>query len=233
MSQVESSALFNIKNVMAQGMCAPVNVSISAGQTWMVVGSSGTGKSQFLKSLADLIVHQGEVFLNGVNQQAMLPEQWRRQVMYFPAETAWWQDSIVAHFDTLPDQAMLQSIGLPWSILQKNPDECSSGEKQRLALLRGLSYQPSILLLDEITANLDVEASIRVEELLQNYLKTPVLSAQIWGGQGDLSLLKRGGSGVENLSPPQKAIIWVSHDVAQRKRMAPVVQHLVFKTEVS
>ncbi|HIE40494.1 MAG TPA: ATP-binding cassette domain-containing protein [Thiomicrorhabdus sp.] len=217
MSQLESPVLFHIENVMAQGMCTPVSAAISAGQTWMIVGSSGTGKSQFLKSLADLIVHQGEVLLNGVNQQAILPDQWRRQVMYFPAETAWWQDSIAAHFETLPNQDKLQSIGLSLNILQKNPDECSSGEKQRLALLRGLSYQTSILLLDEITANLDMEASIRVELLLQNYLKTPNLSTQTGGG--------------ENLSPPQKAIIWISHDVAQRQRMAPEAQHLMFKAE--
>jgi len=181
----------------------------------MVVGASGTGKSQFLKSLADLIEHEGEVLLKGTNQQVIAPNQWRKQVMYFAAETAWWCDSVVAHFDSPPDKALLNSIGLPFDILQKNPDDCSSGEKQRLALLRGLSYQPSVLLLDEITANLDTEASIKVEQLLQNYLETPALNAQT-GGE-------------ENFPPPQKAIIWVSHDVAQRQRMASEGRQLVFK----
>lgn len=206
--------LLEVKGLVAQGMSQMVHLSVFSGQAWMVVGSSGTGKSQFLKSLADLIEHDGEVRLNGVSQQAIAPEQWRRQVMYFSAETAWWCDSVVAHFDVPPSKAMLQRIGLPVDILQKNPDECSSGEKQRLALLRGLAYQPTILLLDEMTANLDTDASIKVEQLLKDYLNPPVLETQ------------------ENLSPPQKAIIWVSHDVAQRQRMAPAEQHLTFNSEV-
>ncbi|MCF6254110.1 MAG: ATP-binding cassette domain-containing protein [Thiomicrorhabdus sp.] len=212
-----ASALLEVKGLKAEGMSQAVDISVFSGQVWMVIGSSGTGKSQFLKSLADLIEHEGDVHLNGVNQQTISAEQWRKQVMYFAAETAWWQDTVVAHFESPPDKTVLKSIGLPSDILQKNPDACSSGEKQRLALLRGLSYQPTILLLDEITANLDTEASIKVEKLLQNYLKTPVLNAEI------------GGEKIS--SPPKKAIIWVSHDVAQRQRMASVEQHLTFQSK--
>ncbi len=209
-----STPLFKIKALMAPGMVAPVSFSVLSGQVWMVSGASGVGKSQFLKSLADLIEHQGEVFLNGKEQASFPPSQWRRTVMYFPAETAWWQDSVGAHFDTLPDAKLLQSIGLTESILQRNPDACSSGEKQRLALLRGLSYRPSVLLLDELTANLDTTASMQVEALLQRYLN--------WAFEN---------SGGENIASPQKAIIWISHDVAQCQRMAPVEQHLYFKQE--
>jgi len=213
------NALLDVKGLKAQGMSQVVDISVFSGQVWMVIGSSGTGKSQFLKSLADLIEHEGDVYLNGANQQTISVEQWRKQVMYFAAETAWWQDTVVAHFDSPPDKAVLQSIGLSSDILQKNPDEWSSGEKQRLALLRGLAYQPTILLLDEMTANLDTEASIKVEQLLQNYLKTPVLNAQI------------GGEKIS--SPPQKAIIWVSHDVAQRQRMASDERHLTFQSQAN
>ncbi len=211
------TALLEVKGLFASGMSQPVHLKVFAGQVWMVVGASGMGKSQFLKSLADLIEHEGEVRLKGVNQQTIVPNQWRKQVMYFSAETAWWRDTVVAHFDSPPDKKLLQSIGLPSDILQKNPDDCSSGEKQRLALLRGLSYQPTILLLDEITANLDTEASIKVEQLLQNYLKTSVLTVQT------------GGEKIS--SPPQKAIIWISHDTAQRQRMASEAQQLRFKAK--
>ena len=225
MHHEHSQPFLSIENIMAQGMLAPMDLSVSAGQVWMVAGASGTGKSQFLKALADLIEHTGEVLFNGINQQIIFPEQWRRQVMYFSAETAWWSDSVAAHFDSLPDKALLQSIGLPFDILQKKPDECSSGEKQRLALLRGLSYQPAILLLDEITANLDMEASVKVEALLKNYLKTPALALNM-----ALNLNIQGGGEIFS-SPPQKAIIWVSHDVAQRQRMAPAEQQIIFKAK--
>lgn len=206
MTEITLPVLLKVENLKTTGISNPVNLTVVSGQVWMISGSSGTGKSQSLKALADLIVHEGQVTLNGVNQQMIRPESWRSQVMYFSAETAWWCDSIAAHFDKIPDEEQLESIGLSPSILQKNPDECSSGEKQRLALLRGLARSPKILLLDEITANLDTEAAMKVEQLLQHYLR-------------DNSL---GGT-------RQGAIIWVSHDVAQRERMAPIEQQLIFK----
>ncbi|GKT12874.1 MAG: UDP-glucose/iron transport system ATP-binding protein [Thiomicrorhabdus sp.] len=200
--------LLSVQDLQVTGLNSPVNLSVTAGQVWMISGPSGSGKSQALKALADLIPHQGEVMLNGQNLQNIPPEKWRSQVMYFPAETAWWSDCIADHFETLPDDKQLASIGLSATIMQKNPDECSSGEKQRLALLRGLSRLPIILLLDEITANLDTEAAMRVERLLKDYLKQH-----------------------QSESNSSGAIIWVSHDVAQRQRMAPSEQQLMLKSE--
>ena len=209
MSELTTSILpdlLSVEGLQTVGMPSPVNLQVQSGQVWMISGPSGTGKSQTLKALADLIPHQGQISFQGQSMQSVCPEKWRSQIMYFAAETAWWLDSVIEHFDTPPDEHLLHAIGLQASILQKDPDECSSGEKQRLALLRGLSRSPTILLLDEITANLDTEASIKVERLLQNYLKQRFLD-----------------------SSPPRAIIWVSHDVAQRQRMAPSEQQLIFK----
>jgi len=207
MTEITTPALLKVESLKTTGISNPVNLTVLSGQVWMISGSSGTGKSQSLKALADLIVHEGQVTLNGVSQQMIRPENWRSQVMYFSTETAWWCDSIGEHFNKIPDESQLNSIGLFTSILQKNPDECSSGEKQRLALLRGLERSPKVLLLDEITANLDTEAAVKIEQLLQNYLLENSLD-----------------------DSRQCAIIWVSHDEAQRERMAPIEQQLIFKS---
>lgn len=207
LTEAKTPYLLSVQSLQVIGLQKPIDLTVSAGQVWMVFGPSGTGKSQILKALADLIPHQGQIFLNGKSLQSIPPEKWRSQVMYFPAETAWWSDCIADHFEILPDEKQLEAIGLKTAILLKNPDECSSGEKQRLALLRGLSRLPTILLLDEITANLDTEAAMRVERLLQDYLKQRQLEANT-----------------------SAAIIWVSHDVAQRQRMAPIEQHLTLKS---
>jgi ABC-type iron transport system FetAB ATPase subunit len=67
----------------------------------------------------------------------------------------------------------------------------SSGERQRLALVRALSGHPGVLLLDEPTANLDTENRERVERLIADYQQR----------QGALAL-------------------WVTHDPEQRLRVA-------------
>ena len=205
----DSLRLLSVQGLLAKGMALPVDLTVLAGQVWMVMGESGVGKSQLLKALADLIPHEGQVAFSEQSQQAICPAVWRSKVMYFAAETAWWLDSMGEHFESLPDDTVLSSLGLTSTVLQKHPDECSSGEKQRLALLRGLALKPRILLLDEITANLDINTAEKVERLLQNYLKE---------------------SALEQATP--SAIIWVSHDLAQRQRMAPVEQHLLLKNRV-
>lgn len=196
----DKADLVRLEGVWCLGMQSPVDLQVLSGQIWMVSGPSGTGKSQLLKALADLIPHQGQAWLKGESQQLICPDVWRAQVMYFAAETAWWLETVAAHFKETPSAQYLESLGLSMSIMQKHPDECSSGEKQRLALLRGLAVSPKVLLLDEITANLDPESTQKVEALLRDYVQQ---------------------------STSERAIIWVSHDVSQRQRMAPEGQQLI------
>ncbi|MBO1923315.1 ATP-binding cassette domain-containing protein [Thiomicrorhabdus sp. 6S3-12] len=172
-------------------MRQPVNWRIGAGQLWLLYGPSGSGKSQLLKAMADLIEHDGKVLLEELAADSMPAPVWRRQVMYFSAETAWWMETVGEHFIQSPSAQTLQQVGLNDTILQQHPDQLSSGEKQRLALLRGLAFEPKVLLLDETSANLDPDSTLQVETLLQDYLQ-----------QG------------------QRAAIWISHDQAQRDRLA-------------
>ena len=72
-----------------------------------------------------------------------------------------------------------------------NVSRCSSGEKQRLSVLRMLANAPRVLLLDEPTANLDAANAQRVEQMISDYL-------------------------VEH----RAFAIWVSHDVAQLRRVS-------------
>ncbi len=195
--------IFEAQSIYASGMLSPVCLSLSAGQIGMISGESGSGKSQFLKALADLIEHQGEalVFDNQawLNQQTITPAQWRQKVMYFSAETAWWLDKISAHFNEPVSDKTLAAIGLERRLFEQNPDQLSSGEKQRFALLRGLAYQPKVLLLDEISANLDPKTEQQVEQLIQDYVQQH-----------------------------QACALWISHDPQQQMRLASSALHWQF-----
>jgi len=76
-------------------------------------------------------------------------------------------------------------------LLQQPVTHLSSGERQRLALLRVLANRPRVLLLDEPTANLDADNTRRVEQLITDYL-----------------------------NEQQAAALWISHDGAQCDRIA-------------
>ncbi len=110
--------------------------------------------------------------------------------MLVPAESQWWAEAVQEHFLDLPDDA-LEAAGFGPEVMGWSVSRLSSGEKQRLAVLRAVSHQPEALLLDEPTANLDGDSARRMERWL-------------------VALARR-----ERLP-----VLWVAHDPAQIARVA-------------
>ena len=179
--QIKALAVLNV---------APVTLTLQARECLCITGASGTGKTLLLRALADLDPHDGEVLLANVASARIAADQWRRQVGLLPPESSWWEVRTGEHFRTgaaLP----LARLGLAESLLDAPVSRLSSGERQRLALLRLLANQPKVLLLDEPTANLDPENTRRVEALIAEYRQHR-----------------------------PAAVVWVSHDPAQVTRVA-------------
>ncbi len=168
----------------------PVSFTLQAGECVGLSGPSGEGKSLLLRALADLIPHEGRVTLDGEDCNHIHPAQWRRRVGLLLPESHWWSDRVGDHFSS-PDMDKLMALGFDESVFDWQVSRCSSGEKQRLALLRLLENQPQVLLLDEPTASLDPESVERVESLIKTYRE-------------------------RNASP----VLWVSHDAGQLARVA-------------
>ena len=168
----------------------PFRFCLAGGQCLGITGPSGSGKTLLLRALADLDPHTGEVFLDGVAAGALPAPQWRRQVGLLPAESAWWADTVGAHFDGVAPP-WLDRLGFAPEVLHWEIARLSSGERQRLAFLRLLVGQPAVLLLDEPTANLDAENTNRLEDLVRCYRE------------------ERGA-----------AVVWVTHDLEQLRRVA-------------
>ncbi|WP_018879662.1 ATP-binding cassette domain-containing protein [Thioalkalivibrio sp. ALE9] len=172
----------------------PLDLALQPGELVQVTGASGSGKSLLLRALADLDPNTGEVMLNGEPRDAMAPVDWRRRVAYVPAETAWWGERVDEHlpvdFARAAALHLLEQVALPEASLGWEVERLSSGEKQRLGLVRALLNQPRVLLLDEPTANLDLENTKRIERAVRGYL-----------------------------AEEDAAALWVSHDTLQRQRL--------------
>ncbi len=181
--------LLQIKN-LRRLMIGPLSLDVDSGDCLCISGPSGSGKSQLLRAIADLDPHEGESFLEGIASHELAANEWRTQVGLLPPESCWWLPRAIDHFhEGVP--IPLDHIGLSSAILDQPVSRLSSGEKQRLALMRLLSNQPRVLLLDEPTANLDPENTRRVEVVIKEYQRSH-----------------------------GAAIIWVSHDAAQVRRVA-------------
>jgi ABC-type iron transport system FetAB ATPase subunit len=151
----------------------PFTFDVRAGECIAIQGPSGAGKSVLLRMLADLDPHDGAALLDGRPAASMPAPAWRAAVVYQAAEPAWWEDTARAHFtgvDAGCVERTLAALGLAASVLDTDIDRLSTGERQRLALVRSLARQPRVLLLDEPTAALDPASIARAEDLLRDCL---------------------------------------------------------------
>ncbi|MES9853974.1 MAG: ATP-binding cassette domain-containing protein [Candidatus Thiodiazotropha sp. L084R] len=167
----------------------PIDLQLSAGECVTINGPSGSGKTRLLRALADLEPSQGKVWLNKDEKGAISGPQWRLKVGLLLAESGWWHERVGDHFSK-PEPELFDRLEIPQEAVDWEISRLSSGERQRLSLIRLLSNRPQVLLLDEPTANLDQANTDKVEALIQ-----------YWRQQHEV------------------AVLWVSHDPQQRQRV--------------
>lgn len=184
--------LLAVEDLHAFGV-GPLSIELAAGERLAIMGASGAGKSLLLRQLADLDPGEGRVFLRGEPRESTSAVSWRQRVMLVPAQAGWWAPTVAGHFDTAMldmASALATQLRLPSDVLGREVRVLSTGERQRLALVRALARRPDVLLLDEPTSGLDPEAVAATEALLR----------------------ERSGEGL--------GIVMVTHDLMQARRMA-------------
>jgi ABC-type iron transport system FetAB ATPase subunit len=181
-----------LSNLIFQGR-GPYSFQINPGHVAGLQGASGAGKTLLLRAIADLDPNQGQVRLGDIICSRVPAPQWRKTVAMLPAESFWWFDMVGDHFQVSSRRVNenLQQLGFEPDVLNWEVSRLSTGEKQRLAIVRLLQNRPRALLLDEPTASLDAANIDRTETMLVEYCRQE-----------------------------QVPLLWVSHDPGQLERVA-------------
>jgi putative ABC transport system ATP-binding protein len=166
-----------------------VSLEVERGAIHAVVGASGSGKSTLLNLVGLLDQPSAGHYLldgidvSGLNDNERTAVRAHKLGFVFQAHHLLPQLSVaenvalpLAHLGVKPRQRAhrvkdaLASVGLG-GFLDAMPPTLSGGERQRVAIARALVHQPSLILCDEPTGNLDSANSIRVMELLQDLVR--------------------------------------------------------------
>ena len=160
-----------------------ITFDIQKGEVLTITGPSGSGKSTLLKLIGSLFSPtEGTIVYKGKELKQIDPEIYRKEVSYFFQNASLFdqtvKDNLVFPYfirDKVADEryikSYLEKVKIPESYYNKPVAELSGGEKQRVALVRNLLFQPEVLLLDEVTSSLDANNKAIIHSVLSDLNK--------------------------------------------------------------
>ena len=201
MSHGDADDLFSFDDVSLEVPGGPtvlshVTVTLPADRTTVVVGPSGAGKSTLLRLCNRLEVPtSGTIRYHGTPLDELDPRRLRRRVgmvfqrpIVFPGTVG--DNLAVADPEADHDRHhdVLEAVGLPGELHEREADALSGGEAQRMCIARTLLTSPEVLLLDEPTSALDQDSRDDVEAM------------------------------ADRLRDRGVTLVWITHDQAQAAR---------------
>jgi len=176
-----------------RSLLSDLNLQVQAGETLVLLGRSGSGKTTTLKLVNRLLTPSaGEIRVNGKGTAGADVIRLRRGIGYVIQDAGLFPHFTVArNIDLVPRiegwmpermrlrvEELLQLVGLEKSIASRYPHELSGGQRQRVGVARALAADPPILLMDEPFGALDALTRDQLQReflALQQRLKKTVV----------------------------------------------------------
>jgi len=172
-----------------------LNLSVAAGESVAITGSSGRGKTTLMKILAGLLEPSaGEIRINDIDIRTVGLNNYRACIACVLQDDTLFAGSVadnIAGYDEQPDETYLvecarycnihdEIMRMPMgyqTLISELGSSLSGGQKQRLLIARALYRRPSILFLDEATSHLDPENETKINNAIQALNITRVIIA--------------------------------------------------------
>jgi ABC-type iron transport system FetAB ATPase subunit len=166
-----------------RGLCAErggrtvlhqVDIAVAAGRVTALVGDSGAGKTSLLRCIVGLdTISSGKVTFDGSDTRSLDPRELRQRIALVAQTPTMLPGDVRANLlYALPDAdgtvaaEAIAAVGLDRTLLDRDAQQLSGGERARVAIARALARRPRVLLLDEPTASLHAEAAGEIERLM-------------------------------------------------------------------
>ena len=182
----------------SQEVLRDISIDLEPGQTLVVLGESGCGKTVLLKSMIGLILPTaGDVLFEGkslasLNDRALAHLRTRYGFVFQGAalfDSMTILDNIafpLREHTRLPDaeirsvvESLVAEVGLPRSVLMKKPVQLSGGMRKRAGLARALALDPQLMLYDEPTTGLDPIMTDVINELILTVRQRPAVTSVV------------------------------------------------------
>ena len=188
MSDRNSKSILRLKNVSLQAtvgsdfLLQDITCDFQQGEKIGIVGASGSGKTSLLRSIVRLVSpSSGEILLGNSLEKNLTTIQLRQQIVLVPQEPKLLGMKVIdalaypLRLQQLPESEIRQRIDTWTDLLRiqeqwlnKTELQLSLGQRQLVAIARGLVMQPQVLLLDEPTSALDIGTATHVLKVLED-----------------------------------------------------------------
>ena len=174
-----------------------ISMTFDKGKKIAIIGESGCGKTTIAKLLFSFYnIEKGKITIDGIELSDYTISSIRKRVAYISQDTFLFSDTIynnlkIGNENITEDEIknicklcnadkFIEKLPLKYNtLLEENGNNLSGGQKQRLAIARALLKKPDVLIMDEVTSNLDVITEKNIIDSLSDKVTCIIISHRI------------------------------------------------------